>query len=66
MLDNDQIGNVNVNQLQADAASLKSGLGAIAWAALEMFKRGGRCIERLHWLKKNAFNLDILVIVSNN
>ncbi len=41
MLKSDQIGNVNVNQLKAEAASLKSGLGAIGWATLEMFKRGG-------------------------
>ena len=38
---NEKIGSVDVGQLKEEAASLKSGLGAVAWATLEMLKRGG-------------------------
>lgn len=41
MLANEKTNAVDVTQLKAEASSLKSGLGAVAWATLEMFKRGG-------------------------
>lgn len=41
MLENEKIGTIDVSQLKAEASSLKSGLGAVAWATLEMFRRGG-------------------------
>jgi hypothetical protein len=31
----------DLNQLKQEASTLKSGFGAVAWAVLEMFKRGG-------------------------
>jgi hypothetical protein len=40
-MNDEKIGSVDVAQLKAEASSLKSGLGAVAWATLEMFKRGG-------------------------
>jgi hypothetical protein len=37
----EMINNCDVNQLKQEAATLKSGFGAVAWAVLEMLKRGG-------------------------
>jgi hypothetical protein len=36
-----KLGEIEILELKKDAAQLQSGLGAIAWATLEMFRRGG-------------------------
>lgn len=47
----EKIGAVDVAQMKEEASSLKSGLGAVAWATLEMFRRGGmpeQELKRIH------------------
>ena len=38
---------IDINKLKSESEELTSGLGAVAWAALEMFKRGGMPAEEL-------------------
>jgi hypothetical protein len=47
MLDNEKIGSIDLKQLKSESDSLKSGLGVVAWATLEMFKRGGMPAEEI-------------------
>lgn len=36
-----KIDSIDFKKLKSESESLKSGLGVVAWATLEMFKRGG-------------------------
>ena len=47
MLESEKFGSIDVAQLKNESAELKSGLGSIAWATLEMFKRGGMPAEEI-------------------
>ncbi len=40
-MNSEKLGDINLVELKQESQSLKSGLGVIAWAVLEMFKRGG-------------------------
>jgi hypothetical protein len=52
MLESDKIGSIDVKQLKSEADTLKSGLGAVAWATLEMFKRGGMPAEEIRQIQE--------------
>jgi hypothetical protein len=38
---NEKIGTIEIATLRKDAERIKSGMGVVAWAVLEMFKRSG-------------------------
>lgn len=52
MLENEKIGSIDLAQLKKESAELKSGLGSIAWATLEMFKRGGMPPEEIKQIQE--------------
>lgn len=52
MLENEKIGSIDLNQLKTQSDSLKSALGVVAWATLEMFKRGGMPGEELNQIQE--------------
>lgn len=52
MMEIEKIGAIDVKQLKAESDSLKSGLGVVAWATLEMFKRGGMPAEEIKQIQE--------------
>jgi hypothetical protein len=43
-----KIGNIEINALKSESDKIKSGMGSVAWAVLEMFKRGGMNKDEVH------------------
>ena len=48
----DSIGDVNVTELKTSSQELKTGMGAVAWAVLEMFRRGGMTSDEVSELHR--------------
>lgn len=52
MLINKKISSIDLKQLKTESDTLKSGLGVVAWATLEMFKRGGMPAEEIKQIQE--------------
>lgn len=51
MENTEKIGSIEVNDLKKESEALKSGMGVVSWAVLEMFKRAGMPkaeVDQLH------------------
>ncbi len=53
MLESAKISSCDVNQMKSEAAKIQSGMGVVAWAVLEMFKRGGMPEKEITELHEN-------------